>query len=312
MGGGSRDRILLVDSLRGLAVLLMLVHFLGDGSVSPLLSQGACGLSCAYSLLVSRLAAPLFFTVAGYSLYLSGRKRIPSSGKTGFLGHVLRRVMYLMFLGFIVNFLRSVGLSHLNVLHTIGFSILLVSLVYVSGSRFAYPLTLAVLVLYSLASPWLEANPHCLLDWIMASGEYPLGESMVYFMVGLGMGLYSHGLYVFSGRLAYAAHALLLSSLLLLLFYPLSFSVNSPPYLFFALASMTYLLLLLERSSRSSALLAVFGRHALQIYVTAHALFIFAPSVAGVADAVNASGLALLFTGFLAGEYAFIRWFEAR
>jgi len=317
---GVFGRSLRVDALRGIAIILMLfehapLFLLANRTLSPLMS---------YSYFFSRVSTPLFLLIAGYCLWLSGERRVPSAGKAGFLRHVLRRVLLIFLLGFLVDFFTFRSLLFLNVLHTIGLSLLFLSLLYVSGSVGGYFLTLCSALFYCFLYPPVfpevfVRSPGGVLIWLMASGEYPLGSWMVYALLGFGVGRILTGVRFPAEWLPHAGLALVCASLLCLAIgYPIGAWNSGPPFLFAALGFALWAFYVAtflcghRRGAFFAGALASFGRHSLPVYIVNMFLFSFAGGLAGLKNSLDSARVLAAFVLFVCLSYAAIRWIESR
>jgi uncharacterized membrane protein len=312
-------RLDVVDSMRGLAILLMLLQhsFL-------FLYAGAGGAAYPYVLLISRLSAPLFVLLAGYCVFLSGKRRTPSSGRLGFLSHILVRVFWLFILGFAVNVMRSFTWYSPNILHLIGFSVLVCSLLFLNSDYRVYSLVLGILVSYSLIGPphyssITLGSPIDYLVAFMAVGEYPIGSWVIYSVVGLGLAWFFRDVKWGGARILYVGEGLiLLSFVLVYLTGGVGLSTNRAPFLSFMLGSIAAAYVLLPGISSDSRLSAVghflgaYGRHSLATYVIHIFLFSTVFGLLGLGYSLSEPYVLAVFFGFVAVSYPAILAYESR
>lgn len=312
------DRALVVDALRGVAIVLMLLQH------APLYLLAGFEGSVFYGLgfLVSRLSAPLFFLLAGFSVVLSGSRRIAVQGKPAFMRHVVWRCLTLFAMGFLVNVFTSKELLFLNVLHVIALMVFFASLLYVSGSRRAYVITLALSLAYCLIGPAVVSDvavdsPISFVVWLMASGEYPLGPWFVYALVGLGVGLFFSGFHVKWICLFYSGWLLVVLGMLFVpVGYRNSLLANTPPIFFISMGFIMVVYFLLEFmrgwiiTAGVVEFLAVYGRHSLALYVGHQFLLGFVPTLLGFRNAFGVVTVLSVFTLFLLLFYAVARLTE--
>jgi len=310
-------RLSILDALRGTAIVLMLIQH----SIY-FLYYDINGLVYGEAYLASRLSAPLFLTIVGYCIALSAERRIPLTGRRGFMKHILVRAALLVITASALNILRFDGIGTLNIIHLITASILVTSVVRVFESRAAYAAALAGLLALSVA-PSLTGGWEAVNSWLpgwysMAEG-YAMGPWQFYGVLGLGLR------WLLSGRKIPESHILPLAEILLLfglislgLRMGVGISENRLPYTLMLLAGMTaayYVISAINEikgMGRLMSVLTAYGRHSLALYLTHQILFITAPKLLGIGNAFGEAGTAAALLGFLLAAYAGTRIYEAR
>lgn len=312
------DRVLVIDALRGVAIVLMLFQH------APMyLLEGYGGSDFySYAVVVSRLSAPLFFLLTGYSVVLSGRRRIPAQGKAGFMGHAACRCLTLFLLGFPINVFMSKPILYFNVLHVIAFMVFFASLIYVSGSKKAYLTVLALFLFYCLIGPRLVPHmtvdsPVSLVVWFMSRGEYPFGAWFLDALVGMGAAMYAASFR--AGRI-YLFYSGWLLVIVALLFVPAGYRntlITNPPPMFFmsmGLILLAYYFLELMQdwrvTERAVGFLAVYGRHSLVFFLGHHFLLGYVPALLGFRNVFSVLYVLAAYSLFLLFFYAAARLAE--
>lgn len=151
-----------VDSLRGLAIFLMVIyHFLYD-----LNAQGLTGFNL-YSggwLLMARFVQFTFLSLVGFSLFLSYQKY---SCHSDFLIHQLKRAFFIFLLGMLVTLATYFTLGDLyvrfGILHFISASILIIALLIPSG--FLIAALLMISLIFGAAFPSMSVSHPLLLPF---------------------------------------------------------------------------------------------------------------------------------------------------
>lgn len=275
-------RVFIIDFLRGLAVVFMFCHFPG-----PWMDWGS-GLHLL-SFLLSRLAAPLFFILAGYSIHLSGEKRIACAGRSGFLGHVFSRLLIFLAAGELVKYFN--GEEGLIVIQQIGLSVFLLGIVYVTRLKAALPIVLAASIIPGILQEPVEAAPHMdkplsLIIYLFTGGEYPPAYWLSYYLLGLGLAMHG-GLSRLEGKSFNLGWLAIASSIFLALAIPIDMAYNSLSFMAFIVGFLLMshgLSLLFCRkygSSFPAGVLATLGRHALPTFILLRILVYPQPAFPG-------------------------------
>jgi uncharacterized membrane protein len=312
----SGDRVLIVDALRGFAIILMLAqhfpYYLQENVSNSLLFS--------YAYLASRCSAPLFFLIAGYCVLLSAKRRIASSGETGFLTHIIGRGVSLFLLGYVINLLRFHDFLVLNVIHLIGVSVVFTGLLYLSKSRGAYLITLTVLLLYLFLGPSFNSyvmgsSPSDFIVWFMTSGEFPAASWIIYFFIGLGVGWFQEYIRFPQSHMVFMGEGLIILSLPLFLVYPPSAVNNRPSFMFLVLGVLLVFYHIIRYFARAHGfilnVLASYGRHSLRIYFTQHVILISIPKLLGFNNTLNVYAIILVFLMFFTIAYVVINKYES-
>lgn len=297
-------RLFVVDALRGAAIVLMLLQhsaiYLLNGESNP------AALSIAFY--VSRISFPLFLFLAGFSVCLSGKKKIAASGKIAYVRHLTVRVISLFALGFLVNVIRADSMSTINILHIIAMSILLCGLTCALSSKPACITIIGLLLLYSIIGPIhaldKPASSYDYLLCLFTKSEYPPGMWFAYSFVGLwACWLYGDGLYT-KAALWLAAMLVFASGVLILLGKKIIMYENTAPFLLMMLAVIFMAFysvnkLYGKKMADFARPLTLYGRHSLSIYIIHQFLFITMPTVLGIKNSLSTGKTIIFFVFFL-------------
>lgn len=267
----TKERILSLDALRGLAVLLMVVwHFL----------LWLCGDRAKVLILIGKmpfgyLAGPLFFFSTGMGTWLSvrGRKERGEPWRLTLL-HFVKRALALVCGGVALNcFLWGPKSAWIwDVLESIGVSNLVIALLFL---RLSLPASaLGVLVAFFVVLPWAEVGlPKCFplpFRKALLEGVFPLFPWLGFVLTGAICGRWlTSG---WRGRIFWLGASLLLLGLMLNQAWPMEFSPRCPSYAPFSLGAsllLFWVLLLAERRRLLGPSLPFIhlGRAALGVYV---------------------------------------------
>lgn len=311
-----RGRLLAVDYMRGIAIVLMLFQH------APLfLLRNVDSPYYWYAALVSRLSAPLFVLLAGYSVCLSAERRVPSHGRAAFLRHIMLRVAQLFALGCLVNLMRFDYVLTPNILHLMGLSVLVACLLYLGSNRTWYALVLGLLVSYSVSGPTyyssvLVRSPQDLLPRLLLSGEYPPLPWLIYAVLGLGLAWFFRGADKRFNMVLLGEALLCLGLLMALMGFSADMTANHSTFMVLILGAISiayYLvsnLAQLQKLSFIGRFMASYGRHSLAVYLTHQFLFITVPRLIGVQNTLDEVGVSFVFAGYLALAYIGIKVYE--
>jgi uncharacterized membrane protein len=144
-----------------------------------LLAEPDASVTYALMLLASRFAAPMFLFIVGLCLTLSAEKR--SSRKAA--EHILMRGIFLIATGFILNLIIYAPATDINILHTIGLSMILLSPAAINPSAPKSAAALAGLILLSLSLPHMPQ-----LNDALAASQFPILPWMIFTAFGLMAG----------------------------------------------------------------------------------------------------------------------------
>jgi uncharacterized membrane protein len=306
-----------IDILRGCAIVLMIfqhtpLYLLSNASESFLYTIASCA---------SRIAFPLFLFLAGFSVYLSARKRIPKVGKTRYLMHLVYRVVGLFVLGVVVNLFRMGSYSTVNVLHIIGMAVLICGLVIVIDSASICKLLIAVMLLYSFIGPLQPPEAlNSVADYFLSvftKGEYSPGMWFIYSFIGLYACWFHRDLLNSWKSILLAAVFLILSIPLFMVGMSNVEADNRTPFLVLMLSCILisyHLILRLSAAGINTAfrVLAAYGRHALFIYVAHQFIFITVPALSDFRNKFDIAQTIAVFCIFLLIAYVLIRFFEKK
>ncbi len=305
------ERIQEIDALRGTAIVLMLFQHTPHYLLTDVLSTDYY----AIAYLVSRLSAPLFFLLVGYCIFLSGSRRTQTIGKRGFMEHITTRFLYLFVLGYLVNLLRVKHIFNLNVIHSIAFMVLFAGILYLSGSRKIYTITLVALAFYCFLEP--RINPEVMQ--YMTVGEYAPGLYMIYPVIGLGIAQYYRNKLTQRNLVILGLVLLAISNLLIEAGYTGSVEgirYNTPPALFLIGGWMLLLYMglryldKLKHTRFISPLLASYGRYSIAIYTIHHLFFVTIPQLLEFRNTLNEIEVIFIFLAFLLTAQVAIRKYE--
>ena len=276
------NRIYQIDSLRGFAIILMLLQHI------PLfLVENLQTIVYSLAIFLSRFSAPLFFILAGYCTFLSFIKNGPK--------HILKRSAEIFLYGIIVNIFRHQSLLTINVLTSISVFIIICTIIIYIKSKYAYAMILISLIVYSFMIPETVSNIQYTSD-ILKSGEYPIAAWLIYSVIGLGIAWINN---IQNKKIIASASILsVIFGITILAFdyYKLSFIQNTPPFMFMVLGLIGIIYMLM--TIVSSKILETFGKNSLFIYVSHMFLFSFIPVISGIGKplSINAALIVYIIT----------------
>jgi uncharacterized membrane protein len=219
-----------IDALRGLAVVLMFLHHFPKW----LMIDSDNSVAYALMFIASRFSAPLFLLIVGLCLVLSAERK---QDKRAAIEHTLKKGIFLMLSGFLLNIIIYAPLPELNILHTIGLSMILIAPAAINPSAAKSTASLTIIFAASILAPSIPQ-----LKDIPGSFQFPPLPWMIFTMLGVIVGqiilrLQKNGETKKVPRhLEVAAVILLLSSLAFVLLGD-SFSYYPPTWSFIALAT---------------------------------------------------------------------------
>ena len=329
------ERHLTIDSLRGLAIVLMLFQHMPSYLVEGV--NQTVWYACIWW--IARFSAPLFFLIAGYCVYLSYKKRFPVHKRLGFTRYIAYRSMILFLLGILVNLFRYQNPFEFNVLHCISISLLITCGVLLVESKRIYLLILLILIFYSFIEPLIRPQTAIssiadIPSWLFTSGIFPIMSWNIYFIIGLGLGWFRVDKYVDMKKCAFVGAGLLVLSIVLLMIgFKLIYSAN--PYLsiysisalkfhrghnnFIFLCAILSLLCFIyvfvsylssREDTKLPRILSAYGRYSLMIYVGHQFIFQLLPNLFGIKNSFHAIPVFIFFILFLVLLYYFIIKYE--
>jgi uncharacterized membrane protein len=168
-----------IDALRGLAVVLMFLHHF------PMWLMKDADNSVTYALMIlaSRFAAPLFLLIVGLCLTLSTERRQKTQNKRQILEHTAKKGAFLMLSGFLLNMIIYAPLLELNILHTIGLSMILLAPAAINSSAAKSTASLMIISAASILAPSIPP-----LKDILGSFLFPPLPWMTFIMLGVIVG----------------------------------------------------------------------------------------------------------------------------
>ena len=248
-----KKRLDSIDSLRGLAVVLMFVHHFPKWLM---IDAGKENIAYVFFVLISRFAAPLFLLIVGLCMVLSSQKR-----KEKAVQHLMMRGAFLFFSGYLINLMVYRDFFSLNILHTIGLSIIIFSLFSVSKK---IRWTILAVALMAMISPLLsdtgieEIFFFPILPWGLFTGlGVILGQLMITYPQAYDLDRYRKEME------ASITALLILSFIAFHAFYPATWAVFAAAATFFI-----YLSALIYQKTRGAIMgpFKTYGVYAYQLY----------------------------------------------
>jgi peptidoglycan/LPS O-acetylase OafA/YrhL len=165
-----------IDALRGLAVVLMFLHHFPKW----LMIDSDNSVTYALMFIASRFSAPLFLLIVGLCLVLSTERK---QDKRAAIEHTIKKGIFIMLSGFLLNIIIYAPLPELNILHTIGLSMILIAPAAINPSAAK---SIASIMIISAASILAPAIPQ--LNDILGSSQFPPLPWMMFTMLGVIVG----------------------------------------------------------------------------------------------------------------------------
>lgn len=165
-----------IDALRGLAVVLMFLHHFPKW----LMIDPDNSVTYALMVLASRFSAPLFLLIVGLCLVLSTERK---QNKRAAIEHTLKKGVFLLLSGFLLNIIIYAPLSELNILHTIGLSMILIAPAAIKPSAAKSTASLMIILAASLLAPLIPQ-----LNDILGLFLFPPLPWMTFIMLGVIVG----------------------------------------------------------------------------------------------------------------------------
>jgi uncharacterized membrane protein len=302
-------RVDIVDSLRGLAIVLMLFQH----SFKYLIEYPEESIIYVWAILLSRLSFPIFLMVSGYCIGLSAEKR----ERFAFFRRIIWRFLFLIIAGSFVSVLRFGSPTDINVLHIIGFSALIAGMFHLNNRIEPLMGLTLVLFLYSATNPHhhsdvLSESPFHIMLLASTTGEYPPLPWIIYSLLGLIIYQTRDNLKKTGINPTIVGELLILAGLLSAAAgLEVNMTYNSAPFMLLVLgfSAITYDLTkwITEKSPFSKDFLSTLGRHSLKIYVIHQFLFITLPRIINMENTLKEHIGFMIFLGFLAATYMTIK-----
>lgn len=274
-------RIHIIDSLRGLAIVLMLLQHIPLFIVEKLNID-----SYSIAVILSRFSAPLFFILAGYCTYLSFNKNGPM--------RIIKRAIEIFLYGLLTNVFRHQALLTINVLISISAFIIICTVILYIKSKYAYYILLIGLLSYSFMVPEIVHGGviHNTLD-IFKIGEYPIAAWLIYSIIGLGLAWLDISK-LKTLLIPFSVISIIYGFLTFALgYYKLSFIENTPPFLFMILGFIVIIYISLR--TIKSTVLETFGKNSLFLYVSHLFLFSYVPVILGIGKPLGITGAIITY-----------------
>jgi uncharacterized membrane protein len=295
-----------LDALRGLAVFLMFLnHFTEYLMINPSDSD-----AFAVVVIFTRLSAPLFIFVSGFSLVYSLRKRQASSGDFKAVRHSVSRGLLLILLGFLLSLLLM-NPAKLNILYTIGLSLIMFP--YLALKPNIGRCVLSVCLIYLISQAAFSYSPS---EAVLSVFDFPPLPWSVFFALGIAAAGFSmkQGIERTARVFELTAVASILSAALFLSLgdkfayhgnCSISFIASMSTIIFFILASAIWVYEVYRKNPLVLTPLRVYGQHALFLYFIQYILVVTLPKLAGLEntfsfEATVSSLLLFLVISFLA------------
>ena len=174
-------RLRSIDALRGFAVVLMfLQHFPLWLMYQPEKSEFYMSMFA-----ISRFAAPMFLLVVGISMVLSAKRRISNDGRNSAVKHLVWRGFFIILAGFALNVVTFHSISDLNILYTIGLSIIFLSAL--STDPRPVKCLVYALVLYIISETVIKLDA---IKNFLDMFQYPVLPWTIFVIFGIAIGNY--------------------------------------------------------------------------------------------------------------------------
>jgi uncharacterized membrane protein len=305
----SAIRLSSIDALRGLAVVLMFFHHFPEYLMRDPYNSDVFILM----FLISRLSAPLFLIVVGISMVLSANNRAGREDKKATVTHYLKRGFVLLLGGALLNVITFSDPMRLNILYTIGLSLIFLSILAVNPTTRNTSAALLSALLLSEAAYYFEPAKN-----IFAKFDFPPLPWIVFAIYGIILG---DSLIKFfkEGRLGIAVGYLQATALILMALTAACVRLGIPfvyphksslPFISLIMALTAYMLSLsiqiYEKSKRDPAILKplkTFGRFALPIYFSHFIFVVTIPHILGLQNSFSLNGALVFLAVFLAASF---------
>ena len=312
----SRIRLSSIDALRGLAVILMFFHHFPEFLMQDPYNSDTFILM----FMISRLSAPLFLAVVGISIVLSAYKRSGGEDKNATVRHFIKRGFTLLIAGAVLNVMIFADPMKLNILHTIGLSIIILSIVAVSPTMYNIAASLLAALLCSEAAYFLEPA-----KTILSRFDFPLFPWIIFVIYGMILG---SSIIQFNkeGKVKIIVWYLQVSAVLLMVSTAFCIFIGIPfeyqhkitlPFISLAMALTAYILsisLLVYEIRRSDPAilrpLLTYGRFALPVYFIHYAFVITIPRIQGFENMLSLNESLYALVVFLIASYLVLRKIE--
>jgi uncharacterized membrane protein len=312
----SRLRLSSIDAIRGLAVILMFFHhfpgyLMKDSYESDIFIM---------LFIISRFSAPLFLIVVGISMVLSARNREDVEDKNATVKHYIKRGFLLLLGGAFLNVMTYTDPMKLNILYTIGLSLIFLSVLAVSQTNYNSAASILAVLFLSEAAYLFEPAKN-----VLAKFDFPLLPWIIFPVYGIILGGPLIRFYK-TDRLKVMVRYLQITAVLMMALtaayvimrIPFEFQDKATlPFICLVMALTAYILSLSvqlyeisKRDPRILKPLKVYGRFALPTYFIHHVFVITIPHILGLENSFSLNESMLFLAIFLVTGYIVLEKLE--
>jgi uncharacterized membrane protein len=313
----SSSRLKSIDAVRGLAVVLMLLHHFTEYLMFNALNSAIF----IIIFVVTRLSAPLFLVVTGISMILSADRRAERQKSGEISAHFLKRGVLLIAAGFAINII-IMDFTSLNILYTLGLSSILFSSLIVKPNQWNNFRSLVVILLIT-GAVYTSKN----FENVFSSFDFPLFPWIIFVAYGiiLGTGITA---YKKTEKKQLLVGYLETSAILLIITTAIFVSLKLPfvyrhtaslPFITFSMSIITYVLSaaiqLYEFQKKNPFVgkpLEILGRHALQVYFISFVVVVTIPKICGFEKRMSEAGALFSMALFLGCALWILSYAEGR